>query len=69
MPYHSKENERRAKELAQRFREAKTPAQYVMGYFFGRPFGAVPVFGAGSMEQLKDTIYAAEHPLAPGIWL
>ena len=69
MPYHSDENGKRARELVERFADAGTPTQYVMGYFFGRPVGTVPVFGAGSMEQLKDTIYAAEHPPDPGIKL
>jgi aryl-alcohol dehydrogenase-like predicted oxidoreductase len=69
MPYHTEENMRRAKELTGKFADAKTPMQYVLGYFLGRSFGVIPVFAARDMTQLKDTLYAAEHPLDPGIKL
>ena len=69
MPYHTPENERRAKELAAKFADARTPMQYVLGYFTNRPFQVIPAFSVSSMEQLKDTIYAAEHPLDPEIRL
>lgn len=69
MPYHTEENERRAKELARRFKDAKTPMQYVLGYFANRPFQVIPAFGASNMQQLKDTLYAIENPLRPDIEL
>jgi aryl-alcohol dehydrogenase-like predicted oxidoreductase len=67
--YHCKENEKRAKEMAEMFADAKTPMQYVLGYFTNRPFQVIPAFSVSSMEQLKDTILAAEHPLDPKIRL
>jgi aryl-alcohol dehydrogenase-like predicted oxidoreductase len=69
MPYHTAENEKRAKEMASKFADAKTPMQYVLGYFTNRPFQVIPAFSVSSMAQLKDTIYAAEHPLDPQIKL
>ena len=69
MPYHTPENERRAKELEKVFSDAKTVTQYVIGYFFNRPFQVIPAFGASDMRQLKDTIYAAENPIDPRIIL
>ena len=69
MPYHTAENEKRAKELAEKFADAKTPMQYVLGYFTNRPFQVIPAFSVSNMAQLKDTIYAAEHTLDPQIKL
>ena len=67
--YHSEQNEKRAKDMAEMFADVKTPMQYVLGYFTNRPFQVIPAFSVSSMEQLKDTVYAAEHPLDPKIRL
>ncbi len=65
--YHTQENVKRANELKNRFKDAKSPMQYVLGYLLNMSIQTIPIFTSGSKVQLKDTLYAAEHPLNPEI--
>ncbi len=67
--YNTEENIKRAKELREKFIEAKTPMQYVLGYLLNQNIQTIPIFTSSSEDQLKDTLYAAENLLNPEIIL
>lgn len=40
--------------------------QYVIGYLMHQPLQTIPIIGSRTIEQLQDSIHAANNPIDPG---